>query len=115
MVMFTAVLAILHEELLLICCFEVRGVSFIQERGRYLSILIWRSHFHSLSMMSVALACLDPNCPPVPCASATSQFLTCTFGCASPRSCRTASMIFVMPPRLLGWLLHSPPPSVLTG
>ena len=28
---------------------------------------------------------------------------------------RTASMIFVMPPRLPGWLLQSPPPSVLNG
>ena len=24
-------------------------------------------------------------------------------------------MILVMPPRLVGWLLHSPPPSVLNG
>ena len=35
--------------------------------------------------------------------------------CASPRSCRTASMTLVMPPRFAGWLLHSPPPSVLNG
>ena len=40
---------------------------------------------------------------------------TCTAGCASPRSWRTASITFVMPPRLVGWLLHSPPPSVLNG
>jgi hypothetical protein len=58
-----------------------------------------------------------PGCvrPPVPCASASRQFGTCTAGCASPRSWRTASMTLVMPPRLAGWLLHRPPPSVLTG
>src|SRR5712691_2518588 len=73
-----------------------------------------RGH-HSLSMISVALMCRVPSEPPVPCASATSQFFTCTLGCASPRSWRTASMTFVMPPRLAGWLLQSPPPSVLKG
>ena len=36
-------------------------------------------------------------------------------GCASPRSWRTASITLVMPPRLAGWLLQSPPPSVLKG
>ena len=40
---------------------------------------------------------------------------TCTSGCASPRSWRTASITLVMPPRLAGWLLQRPPPSVLKG
>ena len=32
-----------------------------------------------------------------------------------PYTACTSPMIFVMPPRLAGWLLHSPPPSVLKG
>ena len=67
--------------------------------------------FHDQGGAAVARA----EQPPVPCASARSQFFTCTAGCASPRSWRTASMTLVMPPRLAGWLLHSPPPSVLNG
>ena len=63
----------------------------------------------------MALPWRVPSEPPVPCASARSQFLTCTAGCASPRSWRTASITLVMPPRLAGWLLHRPPPSVLNG
>src|SRR3984957_6112764 len=70
---------------------------------------------HTRSRMQVEAAWRTPSRPPVPCASARSQFGTCTFGCASPRNCRTASMILVMPPRLTGWLLHKPPPSVLNG
>src|ERR1700733_13786361 len=70
---------------------------------------------HSRSMISVALQCRVPSCMPVPWASARSQFFTCTAGCASPRNCRTASITLVMPPRLDGWLLHKPPPSVLNG
>src|SRR5580704_14856672 len=70
---------------------------------------------HPRSMMTVAPACRVPSEPPVPCAKARSQFLTCTAGCASPRNCRTASSTFVNPPRFDGWLLHSPPPSVLNG
>ena len=66
-------------------------------------------------MIRVALPWRVPSEPPVPCASARSQFGTCTSGCASPRSWRTASITLVMPPRLAGWLLHSPPPSVLNG
>src|SRR5206468_10187850 len=66
-------------------------------------------------MMTVALPWRVPSEPPVPCASAMSQFFTWTLGCASPRSCRTASTTFVSPPRLAGWLLQSPPPSVLNG
>ena len=66
-------------------------------------------------MIRVALPCRVPREPPVPWASATSQFFTCTLGCASPRSWRTASTTLVSPPRLAGWLLHSPPPSVLKG
>ena len=66
-------------------------------------------------MISVALPWRVPSEPPVPWARATSQFLTCTAGCASPRSCRTASTTLVRPPRFAGWLLQSPPPSVLKG
>src|SRR5215471_8974018 len=70
---------------------------------------------HSLSMITVAAPCRVPSEPPVPCAIARSQYLTCTAGCASPRNWRTASTTLVSPPRLAGWLLHSPPPSVLNG
>ena len=70
---------------------------------------------YSLSKMTVALPWRRPSEPPVPCASARSQFLTCTAGWASPRSWRTASRTLVRPPRLPGWLLHRPPPSVLNG
>src|SRR5262249_39153373 len=70
---------------------------------------------HSLSMITVAAPCRVPSEPPVPCANARSQFLTCTAGCASPRNWRTASTTLVRPPRLDGWLLQSPPPSVLKG
>src|SRR5580700_3718023 len=70
---------------------------------------------HSRSMIRVALQWRVPSCMPVPCTSARSQFFTCTLGCASPRNCRTASITLVMPPRLAGWLLHKPPPSVLNG
>src|SRR6516162_20537 len=70
---------------------------------------------YSRSIMTVAAPCRVPSEPPVPCARAISQFLTCTAGCASPRNCRTASTTLVRPPRLAGWLLHSPPPSVLNG
>src|SRR5262249_47739227 len=70
---------------------------------------------HARSRMQVEAAWRLPRSPPVPCATARSQFLTCTFGWASPRNWRTASMILVWPPRLTGWLLQSPPPSVLNG
>src|SRR6202012_686708 len=70
---------------------------------------------HTRSKMQVEAAWRLPRSPPVPWAIARSQFFTCTFGCASPRNCRTASRILVMPPRLTGWLLHRPPPSVLNG
>src|SRR6266478_773229 len=74
-----------------------------------------RHGLHSRSRIRVAPACRVASEPPVPWASARSQFLTCTAGCASPRNWRTASITLVMPPRLAGWLLHSPPPSVLNG
>src|SRR4051794_35770643 len=61
----------------------------------------------SRSMIGVAAACGVPSDPPVPCAMARSQLATCTLGCASPRSWRTASITLVMPPRLVGWLLQS--------
>ena len=63
---------------------------------------------HSRSRITVLPPCRVPSEPPVPCASARLQFFTCTAGCASPRSWRTASMILVMPPRFAGWLLHKP-------
>src|SRR5690606_13465393 len=74
-----------------------------------------RLRHHTSSMISVAAEWRAPRRPPVPCARARSQFATCTAGCASPRNCRTASMILVIPPRLAGWLLQRPPPSVFQG
>src|SRR5262249_9916452 len=50
---------------------------------------------HVRPRITVALPCRLPSSPPVPCASARSQLFTCTFGCASPRSCRTASITLV--------------------
>src|SRR3712207_8035738 len=70
---------------------------------------------YSRSRITVALPCRVPSRPPVPCASASLQSFTCTAGCASPRSWRTASITLVMPPRLAGRLLQRPPPSVLKG
>src|ERR1700759_859151 len=70
---------------------------------------------HTRSRIQVDAVWRTPSRPPVPWTSARSQFGTCTLGCAWPRNCRTASMILVMPPRLTGWLLHRPPPSVLNG
>src|SRR4029079_3825004 len=80
-----------------------------------LAVLCWPHRSYSLSRTTVAAACRVPSEPPVPCASARSQFFTCTAGCASPRSCRTASSTFGRPPRFDGWLLQRPPPSVLNG
>src|SRR6202043_421812 len=57
---------------------------------------------HTRSRMQVDAAWRTPSRAPVPCAMARSQLGTCTLGCASPRNCRTASMILVMPPRLTG-------------
>src|SRR6185437_12915386 len=70
---------------------------------------------YSRSRITVLPQWRVPSEPPVPWAMARSQFFTCTAGWASPRNCRTASMILVMPPRLAGWLEQSPPPSVLKG
>src|SRR6266545_3902431 len=72
-------------------------------------------HASSWPRINVALPIREPMEPPVPCASAMSQLGTCTSGFDSPRNCRTASRILVIPPRLAGWLLHNPPPSVLKG
>src|SRR4030081_2403145 len=74
-----------------------------------LGIALWCRVFrfighYTRSRMQVEAAWRTPSRPPVPWAMARSQFGTCTFGCASPRSCRTASMIFVMPPVLNGSL-----------
>src|SRR5882762_5048785 len=89
----------------------------VDRRGGDLALLLLAvgHRAYSRSMITVAAACLVPSEPPVPCANATSQFLTCTAGCASPRNCRTASNTLVNPPRFDGWLLHRPPPSVLNG
>src|SRR6478735_331435 len=89
---------------------ERRGLG-IALRGR---ILLCVSH-HTRSRMQVEAAWRTPRSPPVPCATARSQFGTCTFGCASPRNWRTASRILVRPPRLTGWFEQRPPPSVLNG
>src|SRR6266702_3154317 len=103
--------AALDHELALLGRFPERGGLRIGHGGR---ILLGFAH-HTRSRIAVEAAWRTPRRPPVPWAMARSQFLTCTFGCASPRNCRTASMILVMPPRLTGWLLQSPPPSVLNG
>src|SRR5207302_2433305 len=83
----------------------------VDRRGGDLALLLlsFGHRAHSRSMITVAPACLVPSEPPVPCASATSQLLTCTAGWASPRNWRTASNTLVNPPRFDGWLLHSPP------
>src|SRR5579859_6576069 len=63
--------------------------------------IAWFRHAQaSRSRITVAEPWRVPSEPPVPCAMARSQFFTCTFGCASPRSWRTASITLVMPPRL---------------
>ena len=73
------------------------------------------ARYRALPRISVALPIRVASEPPVPCTSAICASGTCTAGCASPRNWRTASITFVMPPRLVGWLLHKPPPSVLNG
>src|SRR4051794_34134272 len=103
--------AALDQEFSLLCGFPERRGFGVALRRR---IFFCFSHY-TRSRMAVEAAWRTPSNPPVPCATARSQFFTCTLGCASPRNCRTASMILVMPPRLTGWLLHSPPPSVLKG
>src|SRR3954468_7350359 len=70
---------------------------------------------HCRSRIRVAAPWRAPRAPPMPVATARPQSGTCTAGCASPRNWRTASIPLVMPPRLVGWLLHKPPPSVLNG
>src|SRR5216683_2454357 len=90
---------------------EMLGLEVDRRRGN----LAFGHRPYSLSMITVAAACRVPSDPPVPCASAISRFLTCTAGCASPRSWRTASSTLVSPPRFEGWLLQRPPPSVLNG
>src|SRR5690606_13179138 len=80
-----------------------------------LALLRLRAHASSVPRMTVALPWRVPSEPPVPCASASRMFFTWTAGCASPRICRTASRTLVRPPRLPGWLLQRPPPSVLKG
>src|SRR6185436_13136744 len=44
---------------------------------------------HARSRTRVAHPWREARWPPVPLASASAQFFTCTAGCASPRSCRT--------------------------
>src|SRR5450432_2606043 len=90
--------AALDQELALRSCVPERFCLRIALRRR----VSWFVGHHTRSSMQVEAAWRTPSRPPVPCASARSQFGTCTFGCASPRSWRTASMILVMPPRLTG-------------
>src|SRR5262249_19082841 len=89
---------------------ERRGLGISNRRRIFL-----RFSHHTRSRMQVEAAWRTLRSPPVPWAIARSQFFPSTFGGASPRNCRPASRIFVMPPRLTGWLLQSPPPSVLNG
>src|SRR5215469_2004111 len=93
---------------------ELLRLRIDRRRGRWQGLVL-RAHASSRPRMSVAAADRVPSDPPLPCASAISQSGTCTAPLASPRSCRTASITFVIPPRFTGWLLHSPPPSVLKG
>src|SRR5882762_5620184 len=103
--------AALDHELALGCRIPERLGLGIGHRGR----ISFHFNHHTRSRMQVEAAWRTPSSPPVPWATARSQFGTCTFGCASPRNCRTASRTLVMPPRLTGWLLQRPPPSVLNG
>src|SRR5260370_13970721 len=72
---------------------ELGGFGIALRRRVFLGVL-----HYARSRMEVEAAWRTPRSPPVPWATARSQFGTCTFGCASPRSWRTASMILVMPP-----------------
>ena len=74
-----------------------------------------RSRHDALTSTLVADIARDPSEKPEPCTTASSHDGTCSSGCASPRSCRTASIVRIMPPRMSGWLFDSPPPSVLSG
>src|SRR5215813_3352483 len=111
---FAAGIAFADHQLAFFRRFPECGCLGIGLRGLDLALLaLHLPHFRS--MMTVAEPCRVPSEPPVPCANARSQFLTCTAGCASPRNCRTASTTLVNPPRFAGWLLQRPPPSVLNG
>src|SRR6266436_9425885 len=90
--------AALDHELAVLGSFPERRGFGIGHRRR----IFFRFSHHTRSRMQVEAAWRTPKSPPVPWATARSQFFTCTFGCASPRNCLTASMIFVMPPRLTG-------------
>src|SRR5882724_2787323 len=59
-------------------------------------------HASSRPRITVALPIRVESHPRVPWARAKRQSGTCTAGWASPRTCRTASMIFVMRPRFCG-------------
>src|SRR2546430_14609634 len=59
---------------------------------------------HARSRMQVEAAWRPPRSAPVPWATARSELVHCTFGWASPRYSRNASMIFVISPRLKGRL-----------
>src|SRR6266542_6258226 len=93
---------------------ELFDLGIDEWRRRWQDLLANHAHASSVPRIKVALPMRVPSEPPVPCTSARSQLGTCTFGCASWRTCRTPSSTFIMPP-MPGWLLHNPPPSVLTG
>src|SRR6185437_6025796 len=107
-----AVLALLDQQL-------AAGGGGPERRGLRVNRWGWSGqvagHASSCPRMSVALPIRVPIEPPVPCTRAMSQSGTCTGALASPRSWRTASITFVIPPRFTGWLLQRPPPSVLNG
>src|SRR5207249_3313358 len=94
-VVLAAGLAVLEQQLVLCRGVPPRLAFHVDVRRRQNTHLGFRRH-HARSMIRVALPWRIPSDPPVPWASATSQFFTCTFGCASPRSCRTASITLVM-------------------
>src|SRR4029079_4402618 len=60
------------------------------------------AHASATPRISVELIIRVDSAPPVPWASASCTSGTCTAGLASPRTWRTASMIFVIPPRFAG-------------
>src|SRR5215468_2208214 len=107
-----AILAPLEHQLFGLGAFPI-GLGTGRRQNRRVDLL---AHYrYSRSRMTVEPTWRVASEPPVACASTMSWFLTWTFGWASPRACRTASMTLVIPPRLPGWFEQSPPPSVLKG
>src|SRR5690606_3872026 len=88
---FAAIGAALQQEPALICGLPVRG-GVRQDGGCGDEILVLHQTRSRITVAAVWRVAMDP---PMPLARARWQFGTCTAGCASPRSWRTASMILV--------------------